>query len=106
MPRMVCASFLRSGSFSFSSPAECHVLASPSKACTKPDVVLTCVSGFWFRIAAKTVDPERGMPDKKCNVFFKTFFLYADVNIAKEELLKADAIEDQPVKVPTCLGDE
>jgi len=41
------------------------VLAKPSRAWTKPDVVDTWVIGFWFRIAANTVDPERGMPERK-----------------------------------------
>jgi hypothetical protein len=28
-------------------------------------VVDTWVMGFWFRIAANTVEPERGMPERK-----------------------------------------
>jgi len=41
------------------------VFAKPSRAWTKPDVVDTWVIGFWFNIAAKTVEPERGMPERK-----------------------------------------
>jgi hypothetical protein len=52
-----------------------HV-ASPSRAWTKPDVVETWVAGFWFRIAAKTVEPERGMPERKCSVLFMGWILY------------------------------
>jgi hypothetical protein len=48
------------------------VLASPSRAWTRPDVVETWVAGFWFRIAAKTVLPDLGIPLKKCNVLFIT----------------------------------
>jgi len=70
---MVCANLLLSGSFSFSKPAECHVLAKPSRAWTSPDVVDTWVIGFWFRIAARTVEPERGMPERKCSVLFMLF---------------------------------
>jgi hypothetical protein len=62
---MVWASFFLSGSFSFNKPAECHVLANPSRAWTKPDVVDTWVMGFWFKIAASTVEPERGIPERK-----------------------------------------
>jgi hypothetical protein len=67
---MVCASFSLVGSFSLRRPAECQVLAKPSRAWTSPDVVDTWVIGFWFRIAARTVEPDLGMPERKCSVLF------------------------------------
>jgi hypothetical protein len=70
VPRIVAASLDLVGSVSLSKPADCHVLAKPSSTCTKPEVVDTWVAGFWFKIAASTVEPDRGMPDKKCSVFF------------------------------------
>jgi hypothetical protein len=57
----------------------------------------TCVIGFWFRIAAKTVEPERGIPDKKCSCFCMESY---DVLIAIAPLLP-EAIFSQVVSVPT-----
>ena len=85
------------------------MLASPSRAWTKPDVVETWVAGFWFKIAAKTVEPERGMPERKCSVLFMGWILTLDhkTAMAKETLPMPELeIFVHFVSAPTCLGEE
>ena len=79
------------------------MLASPSRAWTKPDVVETWVAGFWFRIAAKTVEPERGMPERKCSVLFMCEVYTKTLAIVE---FSPPTTEIQAVLIPTCFGEE
>jgi hypothetical protein len=43
----------------------CHALSVPIKVSKRLEVDVACMFGFWLRMAANTVEPERGSPDKK-----------------------------------------
>ena len=66
-PRMTSISRVRSGSRMLRVCAFAQRLAKTSRILTNSLVELTFAAGFWLRMAASRVDPERGNPARKCS---------------------------------------